>query len=74
MNRADTLELPLFTPDPPPPVAARRPLAADLAAFCEFGQPTRELVTHATTVAGQPLAVPTFVNETLVPLMTPPKP
>ncbi|MCI0744923.1 MAG: site-specific DNA-methyltransferase, partial [Verrucomicrobia subdivision 3 bacterium] len=38
-------------------------MAADLRAFQEFGQPTRELTTRAQAFSGEALAVPTFVNE-----------
>jgi hypothetical protein len=40
-----------------------RDLAADLASFKDFGQPTRKLSTPAKNLAGDPLSIPTFVNE-----------
>ncbi|HWH69101.1 MAG TPA: DNA methyltransferase, partial [Candidatus Sulfotelmatobacter sp.] len=40
-----------------------RLLASELAAFCEFGQPTRQLVTRYPGGNGHPLEAPTFVNE-----------
>jgi hypothetical protein len=58
-----TLELPLdFAPRAP---KKRRPasLADELAAFNEFDQATRRLVTRAMTFGGARLEVPTFVNE-----------
>ena len=50
----------------PPPRRAIKPstdLAGELAAFREFGEATRRLVTRATTFDGRPLEVPTYVNE-----------
>ncbi|HXG48598.1 MAG TPA: DNA methyltransferase [Methylomirabilota bacterium] len=38
-------------------------LAADLEDFGEFGAPTRRAITRATTFAGAPVQVPTFINE-----------
>lgn len=38
-------------------------LAADLAAFCEFGGATRQLVTRAASFAGESIDVPAYVNE-----------
>src|SRR5258708_4411138 len=56
------LELPLvFTPAREP--RARKPLAEDLLAFCEFGQPTRKLATTFAGSDGRTLETPTFVNE-----------
>jgi hypothetical protein len=58
-----TLELPLeFAPKP---ARKHRPaaLAEELAAFDDFGEATRRLVTRATTFDGEPVEVPTFVNE-----------
>lgn len=40
-----------------------RDLAADLATFKDFGQPTRQLATAAKNVAGESLSIPTFINE-----------
>lgn len=55
-------ELPLLFAAPKP--RERAPdFAAGLAAFHDFGQPTRQLATEAKTFAGQTLRVPTFVNE-----------
>jgi len=74
-NRLDTtgsgqiLELPLEFQEPPPRHASAAPaprstdLARDLAAFREFGQETRQLVTRAASFAGEPLEVPAYVNE-----------
>ena len=69
---ADLLELPLGF-DAPPAARARetRPvtiksvasLADELVAFREFGQETRQLLTRAATFAGEPVEVPTYVNE-----------
>src|SRR5512138_688234 len=41
----------------------KRPLAEQLAGFCDFGQRTRLLETHAQTFGGQTLSIPTYVNE-----------
>jgi hypothetical protein len=58
--------------DPPAPVKLTAPgrpaqqtrdLVQDLAAFREFGQETRQLVTRAATFPGESLEVPTCVNE-----------
>jgi hypothetical protein len=65
------VELPLsFDEAPParpaaPPQPAKRAgdLAQGLAAFHDFGQGTRQLVTRASSFAGAALEVPTFVNE-----------
>jgi DNA methylase len=65
------LELPLaFDESPPDRTAAPSPpakrvtdLAYDLAAFREFGEDTRLLTTRAGTFTGEPLEVPTYVNE-----------
>src|SRR5512140_2994448 len=56
------LTLALEFPSSPKP-AGRQPLAEDLAAFHEFGQPTRKLTTTFSDNTGHPLSVPTFVNE-----------
>ncbi len=63
-----TLELPLFDHTPPPPapvapVARRANLADELAAFDAFGTTTRQLVTRANAFTGEPITVPTYVNE-----------
>jgi DNA methylase len=59
-----TIELPLvFAPTPPPVVSPRRPLAEELAAFREFGQPSLTTLTTFTLPHGQPDSVPTFINE-----------
>ncbi|MST94577.1 MAG: site-specific DNA-methyltransferase [Pedosphaera sp.] len=59
---AEFLELPLEAPavicDP-----RETGLAAQLASFREFGEPTRQIVTTSKTFSGEPLAVPAFVNE-----------
>jgi hypothetical protein len=67
---SQVLELPLAFDEPPvgrtaPTPSAKRTsdLAADLAAFCEFGEATRQLVTRAASFAGEPLEVPAYVNE-----------
>ncbi|MHB8523129.1 MAG: DNA methyltransferase [Limisphaerales bacterium] len=41
----------------------KAPLAGQLAAFKEFGQPTRTLETGATSFGGGRVLVPTYVNE-----------
>ncbi len=60
---SDTLELPLAFREPPP---AARPvfstLADELAAFNEFGKPTRQLTVPCPAPDG-PRSVPVFVNE-----------
>jgi hypothetical protein len=59
---AETLELPFdFTPVHKP--VARPLLAEELAAFREFGEPTRLLATTFTGPDGASGEVPTFVNE-----------
>jgi hypothetical protein len=58
----DTLELPLIYSARSGP-STRISLADDLAGFREFGQGTRCLITQSHTFDGDPLAVPTFVNE-----------
>lgn len=56
-------------PEPASPGAGRTALpsspalADELAAFKEFGEATRVVVTKATRFDGQPVEVPTFVNE-----------
>jgi len=76
-NRFDTavssqfIELPLAFDEPPPtrlappllPARRTADLAQDLAAFRDFGQDTRLLVTRAASFSGASLEVPTFVNE-----------
>ena len=58
----ETLELPFTACEPPPRRSNASTLAAELAAFREFGNPTRQIVTSFSTSDG--LAhVPTFVNE-----------
>jgi hypothetical protein len=59
---AETLDLPLsyVSARKSPP---RKPLAEDLAAFREFGQVTRKLVTSFSDAGGKSKEVPTFVNE-----------
>lgn len=59
---SETLELPLTFAAPPRPTAPL-PLADELAAFREFGQPTRKLTTTSSATTGRSLSVPTFVNE-----------
>jgi hypothetical protein len=68
---SDFLELPLGLDRPASapaiptarPVARTSDLAAELAAFCEFGEATRQLATRSTSFNGEPLEVPSFVNE-----------
>ena len=59
---AEILELPFDAP-----AAVRVPsgtgLAEQLASFREFGEATRQIVTVSKTFSGEPLEVPTFVNE-----------
>ena len=58
----DLLELPLqFHESKPARVSLKLP--DDLAAFREFGEATRQLTTRAATFTGEPLEVPTYVNE-----------
>lgn len=45
------------------PLPVKKPLAEELAAFREFGNPTRVVETIATTFRGQRLHVSTFLNE-----------
>ena len=40
-----------------------KPLTAELAAFCEFGEPTRQIATPLRHGDGRLSEVPTFVNE-----------
>jgi hypothetical protein len=63
-NRSDaaTLELPLGYPPAREP-ARYQSLGDELAAFREFGQTTRALVTTFPDVDGKAREVPTFVNE-----------
>jgi hypothetical protein len=61
--RGATLELPLeYAPAPAQPPRCQS-LATELTDFCEFGQPTRTLVTSCAGPDGQGFHVPTFVNE-----------
>jgi len=60
------LELPLVFHQLQPalaPGSTKASLADELADFREFGETTRRLFTRATTFAGKPVEVPTFVNE-----------
>lgn len=45
------------------PAPNRQPLAAELAAFSEFGTPTQTLSLSCETSAGSLITVPVFVNE-----------
>jgi hypothetical protein len=66
VNRfSDHLELDLQFDSPPPRLRPSHPpsLKEELAAFAEFGQATRQLLTCAVSFDGQPLSVETFVNE-----------
>ncbi len=57
-------ELPLVWKRPPTTAQqATRRLTHELAAFCEFGQPTRVLETSFTDANGSAQSVPTYVNE-----------
>ncbi len=58
----ETPELPLDYA-PAPRRARRQSLTEELAAFREFGEATRKLVTTFPAADGQPREVPTFVNE-----------
>jgi len=61
-TRPQTGELPLeFSPCRKP--ASRQPLAEELAAYREFGEATRQMVTAFPAADGQTREVPTFVNE-----------
>lgn len=60
--RPETPELPLDYGNSRKP-ARRQSLAAELASFREFGQPTRTLVTAFPGADGRAREVPTFVNE-----------
>jgi len=62
MNAVETLELPLAWSARSPAVSGIS-LAEDLASFRAFGQDTRLLVTRSNTVGGDPVEVPTYVNE-----------
>ncbi len=56
------LELPLqFHKSKPDRISLH--LRDELAAFREFGQDTRQLSTRSTSFTGEPLEVPTYVNE-----------
>ena len=58
-----TLELPLFGSGPGKTLQERRPLAEDLAAFREFGSPTRSLSASFSLPSGQIQDLPVYVNE-----------
>jgi len=58
----EVLELPFPVTDAKSQ-AVRPSLPESLAAFREFGEATRTLLTRSATFAGQSLEVPTFVNE-----------
>ncbi len=60
---AALMELPLEFAPAPRRAAAALSLADELAAFREFGQPTRKLDTTFVDAAGNARLVPTFVNE-----------
>jgi hypothetical protein len=62
-SRNLTLELPLGFETSRPRVSPGGDLATELRAFREFGEATRCLKTRGQTLTGQPLEVPTFVNE-----------
>ena len=56
-------ELPLLWTETAPPRARHASLAEELAAFTEFGQPTRQTLAMARTSSGAQIEVPAFVNE-----------
>ena len=60
--QAELFELPVEVP-PVPISRYAGDLASELAAFREFGEPTRTMETRSQTFEGAPLSVPTFVNE-----------
>jgi hypothetical protein len=63
-SQANGSELELSLDYPPVRRAGARPALPDeLAAFREFGQPTKKLSTEVTMPNGSCAAVPTFVNE-----------
>jgi hypothetical protein len=62
MNTSSTSELALIFPSVVQP-PLRQSLAEELAAFQDFGQPTRQLATTFPGADGRPLQVATFVNE-----------
>ena len=57
------LELPLQFRDIPHPKVSQGNLADELAAFNQFGQPTRTLATRFTDKHGVSHEIPTYVNE-----------
>ena len=59
---SEMLELPLFARTQGSR-AIRENLAEELTSFREFGEATRVLTTRSATFDGQPIEVPTFVNE-----------
>src|SRR5258706_183334 len=61
-DREETLELPLAFLSSPPTMR-RQSLPAELAAFREFGQPTRKLATAFGGPDGQTREIPAFINE-----------
>jgi hypothetical protein len=58
-----TLELPLFGSESRKTLQERRSLAEDLAAFREFGSPTRCLSAPFSQPSGQTQHLPVYVNE-----------
>jgi hypothetical protein len=58
-----TLSLGLDFAPVPTKVARRKPLQEDLAAFRDFGKPTRVLTTSFPNGGGAAREIPTFVNE-----------
>jgi hypothetical protein len=62
LSNSGTLELPLHFALQPAP-APRPQLGEELAAFCEFGQPSRVVTTNLSHPNGSLVGVPTFINE-----------
>src|SRR5712671_6851546 len=58
---SENLELALAYP--PPPARVRPDIKAELEAFRDFSQTTRQLTTRCQGSDGKSLAIPTFVNE-----------
>ena len=60
---AHSPELPFTDPLPSVGTSSAKSFAKHVAAFREFGQPTRELITQYSAPDGSPGAIRTFVNE-----------
>lgn len=64
MATVEALELPLTYAERRESKANASPsLSDELSGFCQFGQPTRMLVTSTVSPTGTPISVPTYVNE-----------